>query len=156
MFSLVRRLVPRLVRGLSDAARRFELPPSIVDVSHSRSSGPGGQHVNKVSTKVTLRLALSRAEPFLPADVMARLREQQRARITRSEELVIHADDERSQARNLKHAFARLQALVDAAAVRPKERIVSLAPPERVKQARLREKRRHAAKKRGRRRSAEF
>eukprot|EP00322_Chrysochromulina_rotalis_P020873 CAMPEP_0115876026 /NCGR_PEP_ID=MMETSP0287-20121206/25428_1 /TAXON_ID=412157 /ORGANISM="Chrysochromulina rotalis, Strain UIO044" /LENGTH=179 /DNA_ID=CAMNT_0003331363 /DNA_START=13 /DNA_END=552 /DNA_ORIENTATION=- len=135
----------------SVSSDKLTLPKHIVDVSHSRSSGAGGQNVNKVSTKVTLRLAMSDAADFLPNDVMERLREQQRTRITKADELVLQADEERTQGANLRRAFQRLQSFVDAAAVLPKERLVSLEPPARVKEQRRREKRLHSAKKRTRR-----
>ena len=120
-------------------------------MTHSRSSGAGGQNVNEVATKVTLRLAMADAAEYLPEDVLARLREQQRSRLTKADELVLQCDEERTQGRNLKRAFARLQSLVDDAAVVPKERIISLEPPERVKAARRQAKRHHAAKKQARR-----
>ena len=125
------------------------IPRHIVDVSHSRSSGPGGQNVNKVSTKVTLRMALAAAADFLPDDVLHRLREQQRTRLTKGDELVLQCDEERTQAANLKRAFARLQLYIDEASVTPKERLVQreMEPPERVKAQRRVEKRLQSVKK---------
>ena len=125
------------------------IPRHIVDVSHSRSSGPGGQNVNKVSTKVTLRMALAAAADFLPDDVLRRLREQQRTRLTKGDELVLQCDEERTQAANLKRAFARLQLYIDEASVTPKERLVQreMEPPERVKAQRRAEKRLQSVKK---------
>ena len=125
------------------------IPRHIVDVSHSRSSGPGGQNVNKVSTKVTLRMALAAAADFLPDDVLRRLREQQRTRLTKGDELVLQCDEERTQAANLKRAFARLQSYIDEASVTPKERLVQreMEPPERVKAQRRAVKRLQSVKK---------
>jgi ribosome-associated protein len=100
---------------------------------------------------VTLRLALTSAEPFLPTDVLERFREQQRTRITKGDELVLHCDEERTQGQNMKLAFARLQGMLDEAAVPPKERVISAEPPPRVKEVRKREKRQHSAKKARRR-----
>lgn len=136
---------------------RYEIPRHLVKVSHSRSSGAGGQNVNKVATKVTLRLALSDVDASLPDDVAARLREQQRHRVTKADELVLHCDEERTQNSNLRLAFARLQQLVDAASFVPKEHITrqDTEPPKRVKERRLKQKTLHAAKKQNRSRKFE-
>ena len=65
-------------------------------------------------------------------------------------QLVIHCDEERTQSRNSKLAFERLQDMLDRAAIVPKERIISETPPERVKAERRREKRHQAQKKQAR------
>ena len=137
------------VRGLCSAAARHIIPRHLVNISHSRSSGAGGQNVNKVATKVTLRVAMADAAPFLPSEIFSRLREQQQHRITKTDELVLHCDEERTQGRNLKLAFERLQALVDQAAFEPKEYTSRLEtpPPTFVKERRKQQKQQHAARK---------
>ena len=131
----------------TESRRRLEIPRHVVNVTHSRSSGAGGQNVNKVSTKVNLRFALTDAAVFLPEDVMARFREQQRTRITKADELLLSCDEERTQGSNLRRAFARLQEMVDEASVEPKERVVCEEPPEWAKAKRRHDKRKHSQKK---------
>ena len=154
-----RLLWPCLRRSLSDAATpRFEVPRHLVEVSHSHSSGPGGQNVNKVSTKVDLRLDLS-STPWLPSDVRERLLVQAKSHVHRRG-LLIQCGETRSQARNLQLAFARLQGMVDAASVAPMvkpERVIDLEPPAHLKRRRKDAKRQQAHKKQNRGgRGAEF
>lgn len=87
------------------------------------ASGPGGQHVNKASTAVELRVDLSLLS--LPPDAARRLRTQQRNRINKQGRLVIHADQFRSQLANRKDAVDRLQDMLRTASVRPKKRIAT-------------------------------
>ncbi|MDR2553370.1 MAG: aminoacyl-tRNA hydrolase [Treponema sp.] len=99
----------------------------------SRSGGPGGQNVNKVNTKVTLRLALDDLAGLNAAE-MGRLREQIAPRISEGGELIIASGEERSQRINLERAFARAEALITSAARLPKKR----RPPKPSKAARER------------------
>eukprot|EP00941_MAST-03F_sp_MAST-3F-sp1_P003068 g3068.t1 len=92
----------------------------MVDIKFVRSSGPGGQNVNKLSTKAEVRLNIDNA-PF-PAEVKARLVEQQSTRINKSNELVMQSDAQRTQNRNLRDCLKKLQTAVDEAYVEPKSR----------------------------------
>jgi ribosome-associated protein len=101
----------------------------------SRSGGPGGQNVNKVNTKVTLRLPLSAVDGLNGAE-MERLRAILASRINHEDEIVIAASEERSQLRNLERAYERMERLVCDAARLPRKRRPT-KPSRAARQSRL-------------------
>ena len=89
-----------------------------------RSSGPGGQNVNKVSSAVELRFEAARS-PSLPGPVKSRLKRLAGRRWTLEGTLVIQCEETRSQVRNRDLARERLTELIRKALVAPKRRIAT-------------------------------
>jgi len=126
------------------------IPGSELKLTASRSSGPGGQHVNKTSTRVTLQWDVSDSN-ILDEGKRALLLRKLKKRISREGTLTVHADDERSQAANRERARERMAALVKQGLAQRKPRV-----PTRVragaKARRLDRKRLRGAVKRLRKR----
>ncbi len=97
------------------------IPAAELREAATRSRGPGGQNVNKTSTRVTIRWNLDSSDA-LSATQRRRLRAQLGTRITRTGDVVVHCDQTRSQARNRELARERLAEIVSGALVRPKPR----------------------------------
>jgi ribosome-associated protein len=100
---------------------------SELEESFVRSSGPGGQNVNKVSSAVQLRFDVRRS-PSLPNDVAVRLMKLAGSRLTKDGVIVIVAQSHRDQTRNRADARERLFDLIRQAAVKPVPRRATKVP----------------------------
>lgn len=125
------------------------IPESEISVEYSRSGGPGGQHVNKTETKVTLRFSVP-SSPSLPEGVKNKLLSRMRARLTKEGELLVSVDAHRERQRNMTLAYERMQALLRQALVEQKKRRPT-KPSRGAKERRLKDKRQASEKKQNRR-----
>jgi len=121
---------------------RIAIDESELDESFIRSSGPGGQNVNKLSTAVQLRFDVRRS-PSLTDEVRARLERLAGRRLTRDGVLIITAQNHRTQERNRADALDRLIALIGQAAVRPVPRRAT-KPTKASRRRRLESKKRRS------------
>jgi ribosome-associated protein len=118
------------------------LDVSEIDESFVRSSGPGGQNVNKLSTAVQLRFDVRRSLS-LPNDVAIRLMRLAGQRMTKDGVLVLVAQNHRTQERNRAEALQRLLTLIRQAAVRPVPRRAT-KPTKASKERRIESKKRRS------------
>jgi ribosome-associated protein len=121
---------------------QISIDESELEESFVRSSGPGGQNVNKLSTAVQLRFNV-RNSPSLPNEVALRLMRLAGRRMTKDGVLVLIAQNHRTQERNRAEARERLVAFIREAAVKPIPRRAT-KPTRASKQRRIEGKKRRS------------
>ncbi|MGN6136406.1 MAG: alternative ribosome rescue aminoacyl-tRNA hydrolase ArfB [Aureliella sp.] len=124
------------------------IPEDQMSWTYVRSGGPGGQNVNKVSSKAVLRW--QPPAEFLPPAAWARFLQSAKRYLTAEGEVVIASDEYRDQLRNAERSREKLRALLLTALVPPKRRIAT-RPTKGSKMRRLEDKRRSSEKKQSRR-----
>jgi ribosome-associated protein len=124
------------------------IPEDQMSWTYVRSGGPGGQNVNKVSSKAVLRW--QPPAEFLPPTAWARFLQSAKRYLTAEGEVVIASDEYRDQLRNAERSREKLRALLLTALVPPKRRIAT-RPTKGSKMRRLEDKRRSSEKKQSRR-----
>ncbi|MEM7557840.1 MAG: alternative ribosome rescue aminoacyl-tRNA hydrolase ArfB [Planctomycetota bacterium] len=127
---------------------RLTIAEEELDWSYARSSGPGGQNVNKVNSKATLRWKPSTGR--IPRVVWQRFCGLAKRYVTSQGEVVIQAQEHRDRAQNMEACRSRLAALLKQAYVVPKRRIKT-KPSQASRRRRLDEKKRNSEKKQSRR-----
>ncbi|NXC43486.1 ICT1 hydrolase, partial [Penelope pileata] len=126
----------------------LSIPMDRLTVSYCRSSGPGGQNVNKVNTKAEVRFHLASAD-WIPEAVREKMAVMHRNKINRAGELIVNSEESRYQMRNLAICLEKIRVLVTEATEKPK--VVSketaqqlIARVEKMNRERLRQKKIHS------------
>jgi ribosome-associated protein len=128
----------------------FEIPLSEISFSFVRSSGPGGQNVNKVNSKAVLRWNLVETSA-LPEPIKARILSRLADRLTRTGELIVASDRFRDQGRNREDCLEKLRAIIAQAAKPPLIR--KATRPTRSSQRKKREEKKRNSQKKSLRRA---
>jgi len=132
---------------------QIQIPDSEFEWTYARSSGPGGQNVNKVSSKAVLRWNVL-ASPSLPPEVRARFMSRYGSRLTTDGDLLITSQRYRDQGRNVADALEKLTAMLTEIA-RPPKRRRPTKPTKGSVTRRLESKQARSRTKQTRRRPAE-
>jgi ribosome-associated protein len=127
---------------------RITIPDDELRFSYVRSSGPGGQNVNKVNSKAVLRWSVA-ANASVPEDVRGRFVAKYQARLTVDGEIIVTSDRYRDQGRNTEDCREKLRELLLAVAVPPKKRRPT-KPTKGARERRLKSKSEQSAKKQSR------
>jgi ribosome-associated protein len=125
------------------------IPDDELKLTFSRASGPGGQNVNKVSSRATLRWMVW-TTPSLPADVKARFLSRYASRLTNDGELILSSQEFRDQPKNIQACRERLREMILAVLHAPKKRRAT-KPTRGSKVRRLNDKKSRSQVKEGRR-----
>ncbi|MBN1155001.1 aminoacyl-tRNA hydrolase [candidate division KSB1 bacterium] len=134
--------------GAIEITRYISIDESEIDEQFMRSSGPGGQNVNKVATAVQIRFNID-ASKNLPEYVKQQLKEHAGNRINQDGYLVIRSEKHRTQAKNRQEALSKLILLIEKASRKKKKRIKTKPSRESILR-RLRNKKRISDKKKNR------
>ncbi|XP_005526801.1 PREDICTED: peptidyl-tRNA hydrolase ICT1, mitochondrial [Pseudopodoces humilis] len=132
----------------------LDIPMARLTVSYSRSSGPGGQNVNKVNSKAEVRFHLASAD-WIPESVRQKMALMHRNKINRAGELIVTSEESRYQMRNLAICLEKIRTMVTEAIEKPK--VVSketaqklIERVEKMNRERLRQKKIHSTIKQSR------
>lgn len=116
------------------------IPAHELEITTSRSGGPGGQYVNKTDTRITIRWNVKNTS-VLTEEQKARVLQNLHNAVTTEGDLIIHDSESRSQHQNRQNALAHLAQKVRKALYVPKKRMASVISKS-TKEARFREKKR--------------
>ena len=128
---------------------QLSIPRDEIEFAFARSSGPGGQNVNKVNSKAQMRWSVT-GSPSLTEEQRSRIMARCRSRLTDAGELLISSQRYRDQGRNIDDCLEKLRDVL-AAALTPRKTLRLTKPTRASKTRRLKAKRQQTEKKQGRR-----
>ena len=105
----------------------ISIPYHELEITTSRSGGPGGQHVNKTETRITIRWNVKETSA-LTEHLKERILKNLESRLTTDGDLIIHHREPRSQLQNKKNALENLAKIVSKALYVPKKRMKTREP----------------------------
>ena len=135
---------------LSPEEQNF-IPEEEIEFQFSRSSGKGGQNVNKVETKVEIRFNIDRSKAFSEEE-KEKIKEALASKINQEGDLIIRSEEERSQLKNRRMALEKLNEIIREA-LKPREERIPTKVPKASKTERLKEKKLISEKKKLRQKS---
>ncbi|NXJ68280.1 ICT1 hydrolase, partial [Rostratula benghalensis] len=148
------KLYPPRRDGDGDRDGTASAPVTRLTVSYCRSSGPGGQNVNKVNTKAEVRFHLASAD-WIPEATRQKMSLMHRNKINRAGELIVSSEESRYQMRNLAICLEKIRTMVTEATETPKvvskettEKLIERV--EKMNRERLRQKKIHSTIKQSR------
>ncbi|XP_062976367.1 large ribosomal subunit protein mL62 isoform X2 [Elgaria multicarinata webbii] len=132
-----------------------DIPIARLSISYSRSSGPGGQNVNKVNTKAEVRFHLSSAD-WIAEDVRQKMAVMHRNKVNRAGELIVTSEMSRYQMRNLADCLQKIRDMIAEATAKPQVHSIETVEMirervEKMNRERLRQKKQHSSLKQSRR-----
>ena len=129
---------------LSPEEQNF-IPEDEIEFQFSRSSGKGGQNVNKVETKVEIHWNINNSKAFSEEE-KEKIKQSLAKRINQEGDLIIRSEEERSQLKNRRIALEKLNEMIKEA-LKPEEERISTKPSKAIKERRLKEKKLISEKK---------
>ena len=128
--------------------KKFKVPRAEIHLAFSRSSGAGGQNVNKVNSKAEVRWDIS-SSSSVPHEVLGRFLSRYKNRLDAEGLVFVTSERERDRERNIEDAISKIEEWVQSVWERPKPRIKT-KPTKGSKKRRLNDKTAHGEKKRDR------
>lgn len=136
--------------GIPMRASDIDIPMDRIEFAYARSSGPGGQNVNKLNTKAEVRFHVDSAD-WLPVEVRQRLTQYQANKVSKDGYIIVTSQENRTQGKNKEDCLDKLRQMIAEAYVEPKDRHLWVGIGEKGKAKRREEKRFTGAKKENRR-----